>query len=320
LERTGGRKFSRAGNFIRVHYKRLLAAVLTAAVVIGCGLFMTGASCAAAFETGDSSAGDTLINAAGGSAVSAAIDTQSESVHRAYITGYPDGEVKPLDQLTREEAAAIFYRLMAAKTGGAPAVDTTESPNIHTGAATPFTDVGAGRWSNDAITALYNAGVIQGYGDGSFQPYHPITRAEFAAIAARFANLCETQENQFKDQRDKSPDLETKSPDIENHWAAKYINSAAEKGWVRAYGDLTFRPENTILRCEAMMWINDAQNRIVNAAGLCAGARQWPDNTQDKWYYEIVLEAGNTHVYERIADRPKSTEKWIDIEENPVRE
>lgn len=280
-------------------YKGTLAVALTAAVVIGCGLSMTGANSTAAVKTGGASAGDAVI------------DVQSRPLHCAYITGYPDGEVKPLGRITREEAAAIFYRLMteerrtACAAAGQPFSDTTVARSItEPGTAQPFADVDAGRWSCNEIAVLYSAGILQGYPDGRFKPSSPVTRAEFAAMAARFDNLAETPENKF--------------PDIENHWAVKYINSAAEKGWVRAYGDLTFRPENTIIRCEAMMWVNDTQNRIVNGAGLHAAARQWPDNTEDKWYYEIVLEASNTHGYERVAERAGSTEKWTGIEANPV--
>lgn len=273
--------------------KGLLAAFLTVAVVIGCGLPMTGAGCVAGTSAGGTAAADTVEQA------------QHKKVHCAYITGYPDGRVKPLDPITREEAAVIFYRLMMVEAGGGSAADTTEeSRNANVAAVQPFTDVDVDRWSNDEIATLYNAEIVQGYADGSFQPSSPVTRAEFAAMAARFDNLEITEENKF--------------PDIDNYWAVNYINSAAEKGWVRAYGDLTFRPENAILRCEAMMWINDALNRRVNLTGLHKGAGQWPDNTEDKWYYEIVLEAATTHDYERIADRPKSTEQWTGIEENPV--
>lgn len=217
---------------------------------------------------------------------------EDSSDHFAYVIGYPDGTVKPLGAITREETAVIFYRLMP-----------EERRSTYAGAYQPFTDVGSGRWSDDEIAALYQAGIIQGNPDGSYQPEKPITRAEFSAIAARFGKLEEAKENKF--------------PDVENHWAEKYINLSAEKGWIKGYGDGSFRPDNLILRCEAMMLINGVLDRRVNTAGLLEDAKQWPDNTEEKWYYEIVMEAANTHDYER-ADRPKSTEKWTKIEEDPV--
>lgn len=218
--------------------------------------------------------------------------TLNKTDHYAYIIGYPDGLVRPLGMITREEVAVIFYRLM-----------TEDSRKAYASTAQPFPDVDGSRWSNKEIATLYNARIIQGNSDGSFMPAKPITRAEFAAIAAKFDMLEEVGENKF--------------PDIENHWANKYINSSAEKGWINGYGDGTFRPDNIIIRCEAMKLINEVLDRRVNIEGLHPDTKQWPDNTPDKWYYEIVLEATNTHDYER-ADRPKSTEKWTRIKENPV--
>ncbi len=212
--------------------------------------------------------------------------------HFAYVIGYPDGTVRPLAYITREETAVIFFRLM-----------TEESRMKYRSTNQPFADVEGKRWSNDEIAALYNAKIIRGGPDGHFMPTRPVTRAEFATITARFDRLEDAEENQF--------------PDIENHWAKKYINSSAEKGWIKGYGDGTFRPDNYIIRCEAMMRINDTLDRRVDTAGLHKDMKQWPDNTEDKWYYEIVLEATNTHGYER-ADKPKSTEKWTQIKDNPV--
>jgi hypothetical protein len=212
--------------------------------------------------------------------------------HFAYVVGYPDGEVKPLGTITREEAAVIFYRLM-----------TEDSRKYYYSTSQPFTDVGDKRWSNDEIATLYNAKIVQGNTDGSFEPSKPITRAEFAAIAAKFDKLEDVTENKF--------------PDIENHWAKKYINSSAQKGWISGYGDGTFRPDNIIIRCEAMKLINEQLDRRVNIAGLCSDTKQWTDNIESKWYYEIVLEATNTHDYEP-KENPKSTEKWTKIKDNPV--
>jgi hypothetical protein len=212
--------------------------------------------------------------------------------HFAYVVGYPDGTVKPQGTITREEVAVIFYRLMTADSR--KAYDTTKQP---------FTDVSDNRWSNDEIATLYNAKIITGNADGSFKPAEPISRAEFAAIAAKFDKLEKAQENKFSD--------------IGTHWAKDYINSSAVKGWIGGYEDGTFRPDNSILRCEAMKMINEELDRRVDAAGLLTDARQWSDNTPDKWYYYIVLEATNTHDYER-AYKPKSIEKWTEIEADPV--
>lgn len=248
-----------------------MVVVLTVAMVAAWGMPETGTSYAA---------GDII-----------AAPVQAKENHFAYITGYPDGEVKPLDKLSREETAVIFYRLMTEE-GRSASIPATQS----------FIDMNADRWSYHEIAALVKANIIQGYPDGRFRPAEPITRAEFAAMAARLNKLEESKEDKY--------------PDTEAHWAKKYINSSAGKGWIKGYGDGTFRPDNNIIRCEAMMLINDMLDRRVNIAGLHKDAKQWPDNSEDKWYYEIVMEATNTHDYERA--KPKSTEKWTKITDNPV--
>jgi len=251
----------------------LLVIALIVAMMTAVGIPMAGTSLAAA---------DPFV----------ASPAPNKTDHFAYVIGYPDGAVKPLETITREEVAIIFYRLM-----------TEESRKEYASTTQPFTDVSSRRWSNDEIAALYNAEIIKGNSDGSFMPANPITRAEFAAIAARFDKLANTKENKF--------------PDIDQHWAKDYINSSAEKGWINGYGDGTFRPEHIIIRCEAMKLINEVLDRRINIAGLHRDTKQWPDNTEDKWYYEIVLEATNTHDYER-AEKPKSMEKWTKIRNKPV--
>jgi uncharacterized repeat protein (TIGR02543 family) len=147
--------------------------------------------------------------------------------HFAYIIGYPEGDIRPLNNITREEVAMIFYRLL-----------TDESRNQLLSDVNPFTDVEGNRWSNRAISTLYNAGIISGYPDGTFRPSAPITRAEFATIAAKFDNL--------------DLGIPSKFTDIAGHWAERYITSAENKGWVQGYPDMTFKPEQDITRAEAM--------------------------------------------------------------------
>lgn len=206
-------------------------------------------------------------------------------IHTAYIYGYPDGTVRPLGVLTREEAAVIFCRLMEG-------CDHELSEKTEQ----KFCDVDSDRWSYSEITRLAEAGLLKGYLDGSFRPEKPITRAEFAAIASHL-------ETQFEI---KAPSF----PDTVNHWAEERITYSVSKGWLRSFGDGTFQPEKHILRCESMMLINDALDRRVTGEGIYEEVLCWPDNPKDKWYYEIVQEACNSHQYERV-NKPKSTEKWI---------
>jgi hypothetical protein len=197
--------------------------------------------------------------------------------HNNYINGYPNGMVKPENQISREEVAAIFYRLME-----------NESRMNYLTDQNSFADVAMKRWSNKHISTMERAGIITGYPDGNFKSEQSITRAEFAAIASRFDKLDEQKNDMFTD--------------ISGNWAEKYIVSAANKGWIKGYPDGTFKPNQYISRSEAMSFINSVLNRKVKPDGINKDAKQWPDNTLDKWYYTDVLEATNHHEYHRDED------------------
>lgn len=206
--------------------------------------------------------------------------------HFNYINGYPDGLIKPENNISREEVAAIFYRLMDDATRSDYIKNSTDS----------FKDVGPTRWSSKYIATMENAGIITGYVGGTFKPEQPITRAEFAAIASRFDDLDLQENSQFSD--------------IAGTWAEKYIVSAANKGWIKGYQDGTFKPDQYITRAEAMAFINSELNRKVDADGIADGAKVWPDNPQSKWYYADVVEATNYHDYTRKED---GSETWGQI-------
>ncbi|GIO36339.1 hypothetical protein J41TS12_12000 [Paenibacillus antibioticophila] len=211
--------------------------------------------------------------------------------HYDYINGYPDGSVKPLNNITREEVAAIFYRLM-----------NDESRSAYLTTTNSFSDVGATRWSNKHISTMENAGIITGYLDGTFKPGQYITRSEFAAIASRFDQLDERVNDMFSD--------------ITGHWAEKYIVSAANKGWIKGYVDGTFKPDQYITRAEAAAFINGVLNRKVNHEGIHEDAKEWPDNIVGKWYYYDILEATNHHEYTREED--SDSEVWEEVLPNRV--
>ncbi|HEY4391974.1 MAG TPA: S-layer homology domain-containing protein [Paenibacillus sp.] len=215
------------------------------------------------------------------------LDTEN---HFDYIQGYPDGNVKPQNNISREEVAAIFYRLMEGESR-ANYYSTTNS----------YSDVKDTRWSNKHISTMANAGIITGYPDGTFRPGQAITRAEFAAIAARFDKLDERESGLFTD--------------ISGHWAEKYILSAGNKGWIKGYTDGTFKPNQYITRAEAMSFINSVLNRKVKESGILEDAKKWPDNPATSWYYEDVIEATNNHDYSRNAD---GYETWEQLKPHRV--
>ena len=209
--------------------------------------------------------------------------------HFAYIVGYPNGNVEPNGNITRAEVATIFFRLLTEEVRTA---NSTQSNSL--------SDVTRGQWFNHAVSTLSSMGIVKGHNDGTFAPNAPITRAEFAAIAARFD--------------DKNTDTSSKFTDIASHWAKNEIGIAANKGWINGYPDGTFRPNQYITRAEAMMLVNRVLNRLPeNSSDLLDSMIKWPDNSDaSAWYYLAVQEATNSHAY---SDKSKDDkyEKWTTI-------
>ena len=211
--------------------------------------------------------------------------------HFAYIVGYPNGNVEPNGNITRAEVATIFFRLLTEEVRTA---NSTQSNSL--------SDVTRGQWFNHAVSTLSSMGIVKGHNDGTFAPNAPITRAEFAAIAARFD--------------DKNTDTSSKFTDIASHWAKNEIGIAANKGWINGYPDDTFRPNQYITRAEAMTLVNRVLNRLPeNSSDLLDSMIKWPDNSDaSAWYYLAVQEATNSHAY---SDKSKDDkyEKWTTIRE-----
>ena len=209
--------------------------------------------------------------------------------HYAYIVGYPNGNVEPNGNITRAEVATIFFRLLTEKVRTA---NSTQSNSL--------SDVTRGQWFNHAVSTLSSMGIVKGHNDGTFAPNAPITRAEFAAIAARFD--------------DKNTDTSSKFTDIASHWAKNEIGIAANKGWINGYPDGTFRPNQYITRAEAMTLVNRVLNRLPeNSSDLLDSMIKWPDNADTSvWYYLAVQEATNSHDYSDKSDADKY-EKWTKI-------
>ena len=196
--------------------------------------------------------------------------------HFAYVIGYPDGTVHPNGQITRAEVATIFFRLLR--------------DEVRDGAFTTsntYSDVAYGKWYNNPISTMSALGIITGYPDGTFKPNKPITRAEFAAIAARFDETQSGKSATFSD--------------VIGHWAAKEIGIAYYNDWIKGYPDGTFKPDQNITRAEAMTLINRVLERKPESpADLLTNMNKWTDNMDtSKWYYLDVQEATNSHGYTR---------------------
>lgn len=196
--------------------------------------------------------------------------------HFAYVIGYPDGTVHPNGQITRAEVATIFFRLL--------------KDEVRDGAFTTsnsYSDVAYGKWYNNPISTMSALSIITGYPDGTFKPNKPITRAEFAAIAARFDETQSGKSATFSD--------------VIGHWAAKEIGIAYYNDWIKGYPDGTFKPDQNITRAEAMTMINRVLERKPESpADLLTNMNKWTDNMDtSKWYYLDVQEATNSHGYTR---------------------
>lgn len=208
--------------------------------------------------------------------------------HFAYVQGYPDGTVKPAGNITRAETAAILFRLM-----------DDASRKTYYSTKSGFRDVASGSWYNTYVATLNNAGVITDSSNGYFRPNEAITRAELAAMLAKFSETTGAA-NYFNDVS-------------ASYWAANAIAICAKLGWITGYPDGTFRPDKNVTRAELMAMINRATGRAPKSAdAFLPGMKTWIDNTSDKWYYLDVQEATNSHSY-----TVKGSETWTALTSDP---
>ncbi len=201
--------------------------------------------------------------------------------HIVYLRGYDDGTISPNNNITRAEVSMIFYRLLLK-----PQVEIVKT----------FPDVKDNEWYATAVNTLANLGIVNGYDDGLFHANNPITRAEFAAIATRFAKATGGAVN-FADV-------------VSNHWAYGNIATAADYGWVTGYEGM-FRPADRITRAETATIVNHMLGRAADQEYVLANSdkiKYFPD-LQDatKWYYFDMVEASNEHDFTHDKD---GVEKW----------
>ncbi|RHV44068.1 hypothetical protein DXB50_00985 [Butyricicoccus sp. OM04-18BH] len=209
--------------------------------------------------------------------------------HFAYVIGYPDGKVHPKGNISRAETATIFFRLLKA--------------DIRDGNLTAdndFSDVANGQWHNKAISTMAKLGIVKGRCADRFDPDASITRAEFAAICARFNTKPVENNGSFSD--------------ISGHWAENEIERAAAFGWISGYPDGTFHPDARITRAEAMTMINRVLCRMPQSeSDLLDSMVTWPDNKPSDWHYLAVQEATNSHDFNRQGEVGESWTKLTSV-------
>ena len=203
--------------------------------------------------------------------------------HLAFLSGYANGTFEPDRNMTRAEVTTMFARLLTEKM----TADQTYSNT--------FSDVAKSHWAANYIGYMQQFGIITGYADGSFRPDASVTRAEFAAIASRFERLTEGTKS-FSDVPS-------------SHWAAKYINFAATRGWVNGYADGTFRPNNSITRAEVAAVTCRLLERNADQSYIrshLSELRAFTDVSESHWAYWYTMEAANGHDYTKSG----SSETW----------
>ena len=204
--------------------------------------------------------------------------------HYAYLLGYEDGTVRPNGSISRAEVATVLFRLLK---------DDVRMQNLTKDNA--YSDVSDTAWYAAAVSTLSKMGVISGYPDDTFRPNAPITRAEFAAMIARFDETAKSADTPFTD--------------ISGHWAENAIGKAYGNGWVEGSSKTVFCPESNLTRAETATLLNRVLHRLPEKeSDLLANQIVWPDNPETFWGYLAIQEATNSHEYERKADGVHETQ------------
>lgn len=210
--------------------------------------------------------------------------------HISYIAGYGNGTVGPNDNMTRAQAAQVFFRLLNADTRAKYYTNTNK-----------FADCDPNAWYNEAVSTLANLGIIAGYGNGNFGPNDTITRAQFATICARIGNLKMTGANSFTDVKSDA-------------WYYSYVQAAADNNWVAGYGNGKFGPDDNITRAQVVTILNRVLERTPLSEETFEGFEynNWTDNQNpEAWYYLDMIEAGTGHTCDH--DETTGVEIWTGV-------
>ena len=203
--------------------------------------------------------------------------------HDQYLFGYPEGTFGPGLNMTRAEAAQMFYNLLVDQDVEAPSV---------------FDDVPEGAWYAEPVNVMAKLGIVKGVGDDKFEPDREITRAEFTAMAMRFAQGETGGKNIFSDVD-------------EDDWFYDVVVDSIKYGWIEGYPDGTFRPQNLITREEVTTIVNRMLGRLPDEKFIDAHEDDldlFPDVTKNWAYYDVV-EATNDHEYTKTS----SGEDWTKL-------
>lgn len=193
------------------------------------------------------------------------LNADTDGYHSAYIVGYTDGTFKPTNSLSRSQVAVILHRVV-----GQPA----------SGEAVVYPDVPEHHWASESIDYASKIGLMEGMPDGSFLPDRAITRAELAAIIARWKGLKGEESHNFHD--------------VAGHWAEAYIAQVFETGYMEGMPGNVFQPDKILTRAEAVVVFN----RVLERGPLYGFATPtWPDAPMSHWAFHHIEEASREHYY-----------------------
>ena len=184
--------------------------------------------------------------------------------HEAYMSGEAGARFYPDRAMTRAEMAQVLYNLLASYppvTGGS------------------FSDVSAGAWYATAVNTLVELDVLSGYEDGTFRPNNAVTRAEFVTAVCKCFDSLSTGSAGFSD--------------VSGHWAEGFINQAVAEDWISGFPDGTFRPDESIQRCQVTAILNKALERTGSGFAADAGTQEFVDVPSSHWAYEHIAEAAD---------------------------
>ena len=205
-------------------------------------------------------------------------------LHERYLYGYVDGTVRPEGFITRCEAAALIARLANLDMTNADKPNFPDTPSA---------------WYNTAINAVVAKNLMFADANGNFRPQEPITRGEFARALYYI---------------DRHNDEVAPFEDIKGHIYEAAINQAYGNGLINGYLDGTFKPDAPIQRAEATKILNKYANRGVDSDGLSLVRQDlihFTDIDESHWAYYEIMEAANTHEYERVVSTLYET--WLKI-------
>lgn len=196
-----------------------------------------------------------------------------------YLSGYSDNTFKPSAQITREQAAAIYGKVLQYNLNEQELADIVTKE-----ASTSYSDVETDRWSSSAIKLVSAAGVMQGTSKTAFTPSKTMNREEFVASAASLAKKLnittpvKTEKVMFKDEDSISLDY------------VADINYMAQRGIVASGTTENFNPKQPVTRAQAATILN----RMLNGAGLATPKHPTTETKVETAVKEDVKKADKT--------------------------